>query len=44
MCAEPVMRRFGVTGMLRASFAVYNTLEEAETFLKCLDRAIEMLS
>lgn len=44
MCAEPVMRRFGVTGMLRASFAAYNTLEEAETFLKCLDKAIRMLS
>lgn len=44
MCAEPVMTRFGVTGMLRASFAAYNTLEEAETFLRCLDRAIRMLS
>ena len=44
MCAEPVMRRFGVTGMLRASFAAYNTLDEAEIFLKCLDRAIGMLS
>ncbi len=44
MCAEPVMTRFGVTGMLRASFAAYNTLEEAETFLRCLDRAIGMLS
>ena len=43
MCAEPIMDRFGVTGMLRASFAPYNTLEEAEYFLKCLDRAIGML-
>ena len=44
MCAEPVMARFGVTGVLRASLAPYNTLEEAEVFLKSLDRAIMMLS
>ena len=43
MCAEPLMNRFGVTGMLRVSFAPYNTVEEAEYFVKCLDRAIGML-
>ena len=43
MCAEPLMDRFGVTGMLRASFAPYNTMEEADYFLKSLDRAIGML-
>lgn len=43
MCAEPLMNRFGVTGMLRASFAPYNTMEEAEYFVKCLDKAINML-
>ena len=43
MCAEPLMTRFGVTGMLRASFAPYNTIEEAEYFVQCLDKAIEML-
>ena len=43
MCAEPLMDRCGVTGMLRASFAPYNTLEEAETFVKCLKKAISML-
>ena len=43
MCAEPLMDRFGVTGMLRVSFAAYNTLQEAEYFIKCLDRAIGML-
>ena len=43
MCAEPLMTRFGVTGMLRVSFAPYNTMEEAEYFVKCLDRAIGML-
>ena len=44
MCAEPLMNRMGVTGMLRVSFAAYNTLEEAEYFVKCLKRAIGMLS
>ena len=43
MCAEPLMDRFGVTGMLRVSLAPYNTMEEAEYFVKCLNRAIEML-
>ena len=43
MCAEPLMDRFGVTGMLRASFAPYNTLEEAKYFIESLNRAIEML-
>ena len=43
MCAEPLMDRFGVTGMLRVSLAPYNTMEEAEYFVKCLSRAINML-
>ena len=43
MCAEPLMDRFGVTGMLRASLAPYNKMEEAEYFIKSLDRAIGML-
>ena len=43
MCAEPLMDRFGVTGMLRASVAPYNTMEEAQYFVKCLNRAINML-
>ena len=43
MCAEPLMDRLGVTGLLRASFAPYNTLEEAEYFIECLNKAINML-
>jgi cysteine desulfurase/selenocysteine lyase len=43
MCAEPLMDSLGVTGLLRASFAPYNTLEEAEYFIQCLNRAINML-
>lgn len=43
MCAEPLMDRFGVTGMLRASFSPINTREDAQYFLKSLDKAIKML-
>lgn len=43
MCAEPLMDRYGVTGMLRASFAPYNTLQEAEYFIQSLRKAIGML-
>jgi cysteine desulfurase/selenocysteine lyase len=37
-CAEPLMRRFGVTSSARASFALYNTLEEADSFVDALTR------
>lgn len=43
MCAEPLMNRFGVTGMLRASLAPYNTLQECEIFIAALNRAVSML-
>ena len=35
-CAEPLMRRFGVTSSARASFALYNTLDEADSFVDAL--------
>ena len=38
-CAEPLMRRFGVTSSARASFALYNTLEEADAFVDALIKA-----
>ena len=43
MCAEPLMDRFGVSGMLRVSIAPYNTMGEAEYFVECLNKAIDML-
>ncbi len=43
MCAEPLMDACGVTGMLRVSFAPYNTMEEAEYFTTSLNKAIKML-
>jgi len=38
-CAEPLMRRFGVTASARASFALYNTLDEADAFAEALVKA-----
>lgn len=43
MCCEPLMARFGVTSMVRASFLPYNTLQEAEYFIASLKRAVGML-
>ena len=37
-CAEPLMRRLGVSSSLRASFALYNTRQEVDAFLDALDR------
>jgi cysteine desulfurase/selenocysteine lyase len=37
-CAEPLMRRFGVTSSARASFALYNTHAEADSFVDALTR------
>jgi cysteine desulfurase/selenocysteine lyase len=38
-CAEPLMRRFNVTSSVRASFALYNTLAEADAFVDALLKA-----
>lgn len=42
-CAEPVMRRYGIEGTDRISFALYNTIEEIDSFIICLKKAISML-
>lgn len=42
-CAEPVMRRYGIEGTDRISFAMYNTIEEIDNFIICLKKAISML-
>jgi len=38
-CAEPLMTRFGVTSSARASFGLYNTVEEVDLFVDALIRA-----
>jgi len=42
-CAEPVMTRFGIPGTVRASFALYNTLEEVDIFINAVKKAAMML-
>ncbi|MBE5033612.1 aminotransferase class V-fold PLP-dependent enzyme [Gallalistipes aquisgranensis] len=42
-CAEPVMTHYGLTGMCRASFALYNTLAEVDALADGVERALAML-
>lgn len=42
-CAQPLMERLGVTGTVRASFAVYNTRAEVDALIAALLRVIPML-
>ncbi|MDZ7831579.1 MAG: cysteine desulfurase [Desulfobacterales bacterium] len=42
-CAEPVMRHFGITGTIRASFALYNTPEDIDMLVNGIGRAKAML-
>lgn len=41
-CAQPLMDRYGVTGTVRASFAVYNTLDEVDRFVAAVKRVASM--
>lgn len=42
-CADPVMAHYGVQGMARASFALYNTMEEVDALVKAVQKAVRML-
>ncbi len=42
-CAEPVMQRFGITGTVRASFAMYNTVADVDRLYEAVERAATML-
>ena len=43
-CAEPLAKRFGLTSSARASFALYNTLEDADAFADALIKAREFFA
>ena len=43
-CAQPLMQRLGISGTVRASFAAYNTREEADAFIAALKRVIPILT
>ncbi len=42
-CAQPLMSHYDVAGMVRASFAAYNTLEEVDTFVSAVNRVANIL-
>ena len=42
-CAQPLMRHMGVNATARASFAIYNTIEEADAFVDALKKARDFL-
>lgn len=42
-CCQPLMARYGITGTVRASFAVYNTEQEVDAFITAVKKAATML-
>ena len=42
-CAQPLMQRYELVGTCRASFSFYNTFEEIDRFVHCLEKTLQML-
>ena len=43
-CAQPLIDHFGIPGTVRASFAMYNTFEEVDTFIAGINRVVKMFA
>lgn len=43
-CTQPLMERFCIPGTVRASFAIYNTMEEIDSLVKATRKAIQILT
>ncbi|MCC5806227.1 MAG: cysteine desulfurase [Opitutales bacterium] len=43
-CCQPLMTRYGIPGTARASFSIYNTMEEADRFVKAVARVARFFS
>ena len=41
-CAQPLMDRLGISGTVRASFALYNTMEEVDALVAGIQRVVKM--
>lgn len=41
-CTQPLMKRFGIAGTVRASFSIYNNMQDVESFLKGVKKAQEL--
>jgi len=44
LCAQPTMKRFGVSATIRISFGIYNTKEEIDLFADVLQEVVQLLS
>lgn len=42
-CCQPLMARFGISGTIRASFALYNTAQDVEDFESALRKVLRMV-
>ncbi|MBE4585167.1 cysteine sulfinate desulfinase [Vibrio navarrensis] len=42
-CAHPLMDALGVSGTVRVSFAIYNTMDDVERFINAVKKALELL-
>lgn len=42
-CTQPLMKRLGLSGTTRASFAVYNTFKEVDAFITGLQKVVKMM-
>jgi cysteine desulfurase/selenocysteine lyase len=42
-CCQPLMARFGITGTVRASFALYNTMKDVAALVSATEKAVGML-
>lgn len=43
-CAQPLMKRLGVPGTARASFTIYNTMDDVDALFKAINKARMMLA
>lgn len=43
LCAQPLLRKFGLTAAARCSFGIYNTLQEVDVFADCLEQIVKQL-
>lgn len=43
-CTQPIMKFFNIAGTVRASFAVYNTMEEIDVLVNAVEKAKKMLN
>ena len=41
-CTQPLMKRFGIEGTVRTSFAVYNTMDEVKVFIDAIERILKL--